>query len=457
MEKMALPVLQRSLLRASRFSMLCRGLATATAAAQGRKKLVIVGTGWAGTYMAKFLNPDLYDMTVVSLRNHMIFTPLLPQTTTGTLEFRAICEPITNAQPALTQSRNGFIPAMVHGVDTEKKELECVSIDTVSPDRSEQWFKIPYDTLVLAYGARPNTFGIPGVEKHAHFLREVSEARAIRRHILRNMGLASIPSITDAERKRLMHVVVVGGGPAGVEFAGDLSDFINDDLKRICPSLREDVKVTVIEAKEVLGNFEPSLKSYAFSHLSNQGIQFKKSSVKEVRANEVELMDGDIIPYGVMVWSTGVGPSHLTKRLGLELSKDGRVAVNKHMHAYRNGKEVDGVYAVGDCAGFHSSLNEVQLPCLAAVATRQARYLAKMLNDVEAKHVNESTLEPFEYKSLGYMASLGSRKALVDLKGWDYTGFRAWLTWRSAYLTMQGSMRSRLYVAAQWFAIMVFG
>ncbi len=195
----------------------CHG---STAASGKRKKLVILGTGWASYSVLKSVNKNLYDVIVVSPRNHFLFTPLLASTTVGTLEFRSIIEPIRNV--GFRQTDHFHLSEAV-GIDVEKKELYCRSV--LKPELT---YNIDYDKLVVGVGAVSNTFGIPGVSEHAFFLKEVQDARAIRNRILNNFELALHPSISQEERRRLLHIIIVGGGPTGVEFGAELYDFVRE-------------------------------------------------------------------------------------------------------------------------------------------------------------------------------------------------------------------------------------
>eukprot|EP00760_Papus_ankaliazontas_P033105 PhM_4_TR617/c0_g1_i1/m.74103/K17871/ndh1; NADH:ubiquinone reductase (non-electrogenic) len=430
-----------------------------------RPRVVIIGTGWAGVSAAKYLDMKAVTLTVLSTRNHFVFTPLLPQTCTGTLEFRAVCDPVVNIQPALAESQNHFYNVMVRGVDFDRKQVTCITADG-SHGSKRGWkslttFDLDYDYLILAHGARANTFNIPGVEDHAFFLREVYEARGIRRHLIHNVLRARLPSTSHQEKRRLLSVVVVGGGPTGVEFAGDLADFLYQDLPKIAPGLRDDFTVTLVEANDVLGSFEQSLRDYAATRLRQVGVRLKKATVKEVKEEMVVLNDGDVIPTGLVIWSTGVGPSALTTGLDCDKAKSGRIAVDTNLRVLRNNKPLSGVYAAGDCAAYAESTGEEPLPTLAAVASRQGKYLSRTLN----KMVNDVTLSPdnmppFHYKHLGSMATLGHHTALVEFHKpgrFDIRGIRAWLTWRSAYFTMLGNLRSRLYVLVNWCGSALFG
>ncbi|EPY34774.1 NADH dehydrogenase [Strigomonas culicis] len=423
----------------------------------GKPTVVILGTGWAGSYAAHFTNPDLFNIEVISIRNHMVFTPLLPQTTTGTLEFRSVCEPITNIQPALAKAPHQFYRSMVYDVDFDKKEVQCIGVGVVGatskvPVRS---YNVEYDYLVMAHGARPNTFNIPGVEDQAFFLREVNEARAIRKRIVQNIMAANLPTTTEEEAKELLHTVVVGGGPTGIEFAANLAEFLRQDMHKINKRLTQYCQVTVLEAGEVLGTFDSVLRNYGQHRLSALGIKVKKTAVVGVSEREVFTKSGDSIRCGLVVWSTGVGPCTFTKALKCDKTDRGRIAVDDHLRVLRDGTPIPNVFAAGDCA----AENAKPLPTLAAVASRQGKYLGDQLNKIAKTGAMSA---PFEYKSLGSMVTIGDKSAIVQFgdgkkKGFDLQGLMALWFWKSAYLTILGSLRSKLYVAVNWSGSKIFG
>uniref|UniRef100_A0A914CDR5 FAD/NAD(P)-binding domain-containing protein n=1 Tax=Acrobeloides nanus TaxID=290746 RepID=A0A914CDR5_9BILA len=186
------------------------------------KSLVVLGTGWASYSVVRNINRQFYRVIVISPRNHFLFTPLLTSTTVGTLEFRSIIEPVRNV--GFTNSHD-FHLAEALNCDFEKQIVTVQS----SLDKNMVW-DIPYDKLVIGVGSLPNTFNVPGVKENAFFLKEISDARQIRQKILRNLELELAPKCSKEEVKRLLHTVIVGGGPTGVEFGAELYDFIRKIL-----------------------------------------------------------------------------------------------------------------------------------------------------------------------------------------------------------------------------------
>ncbi|XP_065041073.1 internal alternative NAD(P)H-ubiquinone oxidoreductase A1, mitochondrial-like isoform X2 [Musa acuminata AAA Group] len=458
-----------------------------------KPRVVVLGTGWAGCRFLKGLDAKLYDIVCISPRNHMVFTPLLASTCVGTLEFRSVAEPVGRIQSALAGAPDSyFYLANCTGIDTDKHEVHCESVPGTGLPYDPYRFKVAYDKLVIAAGADPLTFGIKGVREHAMFLREVHHAQEIRRKLLLNLMLSESPGISEEEKKRLLHCVVIGGGPTGVEFSGELSDFIMRDVRQRYSHVKDHIQVTLIEvrtasasridvydlerscrsflfseqANEILSSFDIGLRQYATNHLTKSGVRLVRGVVKEVLPEKILLSDGSCVPYGLLVWSTGVGPSEFVKSLDLPKAPGGRIGVDEWLRV----PSVEDVFALGDCAGFLEHTGKPVLPALAQVAEREGKYLANMFNEIgkqnggKAHCAGNITMgDAFVYRHLGSMASVGRYKALVDLrqskdaKGISMAGFISWFIWRSAYLTRVVSWRNRFYVAVNWATTLVFG
>ncbi|KAL4369693.1 hypothetical protein GQ457_05G029580 [Hibiscus cannabinus] len=432
-----------------------------------KPRVVVLGTGWAACRFLKGLDTRIYDVVCVSPRNHMVFTPLLASTCVGTLEFRSVSEPVSRIQSALATSPNSyFYLASCIGLDTSNHEVYCEAMSNGGLPHEPYQFKVAYDKLVIAAGAEPLTFGIKGVKENAYFLREVNHAQEIRKKLLLNLMLSENPGVLEEEKKRLLHCVIIGGGPTGVEFSGELSDFIMRDVQERYSHVKDYIKVTLIEANEILSSFDVGLRQYATNHLKKSGVHLMRGVVKEVHPQKIILSDGTDVPYGLLVWSTGVGPSGFIKSLNLPKSPGGRIGVDQWLRV----PSVEDVFALGDCAGFLEQTGKPVLPALAQVAERQGKYLVEVFNRIgkqdggRAFSAKDMSLgDPFVYKHLGSMASVGRYKALVDLRqskdaqGISLAGFVSWFIWRSAYLTRVVSWRNRFYVAVNWATTLVFG
>ena len=403
-----------------------------------KKKVVVLGTGFGAFSFVKRLDTSLFDVTVVSPRNHFLFTPLLPSTTVGTIEFRSIIEPVRVAKP---EAR--FYQAVCRSVDPVRKTISCEGI------LEKNVFEFPYDLLVIAVGSVVNTYGIPGVAEHALFLKDLADARAIRQRIIECFEQASQPGLSDEERKHLLRFVVVGGGPTGVEFAAEMHDFLTEDLQKSYPGLAGDqhiVRITLLEAAEqILNSFDAVLSAYTMRLFQRQRIEVRTGSlVTKVEKNRIRLKDGTVIPCGLIVWSTGVGATPLIRDLSFEKDRD-RLVTDDFLRTLSS----ESIYALGDCA----TIRGKNLPATAQVAQQQGTYLAKALGRI----ARGRAVPEFRYKHLGMLAYVGSNRALADLSSFKGRGFSTWLFWRSAYLTRLVSLKNKILVAFDWGKAFVFG
>jgi len=398
-------------------------------------RLVILGTGFGAFNLVRYLQCD-YDVTVISRHNHFLFTPLLPSTTVGTIEFRSIIEPIRHARKDIR-----FYHACATGLDISASRVHCTDLE------GELHFDVGYDILVLAVGAVSNTFGIPGVAEHAMFLKDLNDARELRQRIIRCFERASLPGISAEERHRTLHFVVCGGGPTGVEFAAELNDFLMEDLSRSYPHLVAEVRITLVEAtKEILNTFDDKLRRYATNLFRRNRISvLTESPVIRVDRNVIYLKDGSQLPYGLLLWSTGNGPTPFVEHAALPKDKKSRIIVDRFFRV--NGFE--DIYAIGDC----SVVERAELPATSQVAQQQGKYLARALT----RRTHNQPVEPFHYKHLGMLAYIGGNRALADLNAYKGRGWATWLFWRSAYLSRIVSMKNKVLVMFDWMKAKVFG
>ncbi|KAK2644210.1 hypothetical protein Ddye_019405 [Dipteronia dyeriana] len=318
-----------------------------------KKKVVVLGTGWAGTSFLKNLNHPSYDVQVISPRNYFAFTPLLPSVTCGTVEARSIVEPVRN----IVRKKNVdvcFWEAECFKIDEENKKVYCRSNQNSNLNGKKE-FSVDYDYLVIAMGARSNTFNTPGVEENCHFLKEVEDAQRIRRTVIDSFEKASLPNLTDEEKNKMLHFVIVGGGPTGVEFAAELHDYVNEDLVNLYPAVKDSVKITLLEAADhILNMFDKRITAFAEDKFQRDGIDVKLGSMV------VKVTDKDIstkvrgngetssIPYGMVVWSTGIGPHPIIKDFMKQVGQTNRRALATDEWLRVEG--CDSIYALGDCA-----------------------------------------------------------------------------------------------------------
>ncbi|MBA0870706.1 hypothetical protein Goshw_016292 [Gossypium schwendimanii] len=328
-------------------------VAHADAVASKKKKVVVLGTGWAAMTFLKNLNNSIYEVEVVSPRNFFLFTPLLPSVTCGKVEARSIVEPIRN----IIRKKNidvSYREAECTKIDPANNKIYCRATANTNSKRREE-FAIDYDYLIIAVGAQVNTFNTPGVEGNCHFLKEIDDAQKIRRNVIDAFEKASLPNLTEEERKKILHFVVVGGGPTGVEFAAELHDFVSEDVVKLYPMVQNFVKITVLEATDhILNMFDKRITKFAEHKFGRDNIEVKLGSmVTKVTENEIctKAKGSDkttSMPYGMVLWSTGIGPRPIVKDFMKQIGQGNRRALATDEWLRVEG--VGNVYALGDCA-----------------------------------------------------------------------------------------------------------
>ncbi|VVA99965.1 unnamed protein product [Arabis nemorensis] len=318
-----------------------------------KKKIVVLGTGWAGISFLKDLDLSSYDVQVVSPQNYFAFTPLLPSVTCGTVEARSIVEPVRN----IVNKKRGEIQLW---------EADCVKIDPANhkvhcrpafedDPVANQDFSLQYDFLVIAVGAQVNTFGTPGVSENCYFLKEVDDAQRIRRGVIDCFEKAVLPGLTEEQRRTKLHFVIVGGGPTGVEFAAELHDFIQEDIIPLYPTVRNLVKITLIQSGDhILNMFDERISSFAEHKFLRDGIDVQTGvrvtgvSDKDISVKIKSTGEVCSIPHGLIVWSTGIATRPVIRDLMEQVGQGGRrvLATDEWLRV----KGCENVYAIGDCA-----------------------------------------------------------------------------------------------------------
>ncbi|KAI9209016.1 pyridine nucleotide-disulfide oxidoreductase-domain-containing protein [Polychytrium aggregatum] len=320
--------------------------------------LVVLGSGWGATSLLKELEPGAYNTLVISPTNYFLFTPLLPEATTGTVETRSLMESIRRI---CQRVRATYFEAHAYDVDVQRKLVLVEVDDSIADQAVKRRFYVPYDRLVVAVGAQNNTFGIPGVSENCNFLKSIKDARAIRAKMMDLFEHAALPTTTEAERKKFLSFVVAGGGPTGVEYAAELSDFLHEDLIKFFPDLvRNDVSITVIQsADHILNTYSKAISEFAEQKFKRQSINVVTNArVTRVNSDTIEYKlkkpqaggpESIELPYGMCVWSTGIGMKPITKRLTSSISeqKNSKALLVDTRLRLLGGA---GVYALGDCA-----------------------------------------------------------------------------------------------------------
>ncbi|KAL0576116.1 hypothetical protein V5O48_005863 [Marasmius crinis-equi] len=275
---------------------------------------------------------------------------------------------------------------------------------TSHPDEKPlESFNMKYDKLVIAVGAYSQTFGIPGVKEHAHFLKDVKDARAIRSRILECFEQASQPFMSDVERRKLLHFCVVGGGPTGVEFAAELHDLLHTEIRTHYPNLQKMSKISLYDvAPNILGMFDNSLVQYAEKKFRRDGVNIYTShNVERVEMGKLFVKEEGEVPFGLLVWSTGLAPNPLISSITGVKKTAKSVTTNDHLNVLReDGSPDPDVWAIGDAG----SIEDAPMPATAQVANQKAAYLVKKLNKLVR---DKEHTEPFKFNNRGSLAYIG--------------------------------------------------
>ncbi|BGP56767.1 hypothetical protein JCM8202v2_004397 [Rhodotorula sphaerocarpa] len=409
-----------------------------------KKRLVILGSGWSGYAVMQKVDRRFYDITMISPSEYFAFTPLLSGAAVGTNDFNSVVEPV-RAYPEVD-----YHQAYAHAIDFRKKTVDCYpavhsgsrkrELDRRVDVKSDQEIKpavsypgsklysVGYDKLILAVGCGTATFGIEGAQEHSFMLKDADDAQKVRTRILECFELASQPTLTDAERKGQLHFAVVGGGPTGVEFAGELHDFLTSDLKRTYPKLQPLAQITIYDiAPGVLQGFDKSLSEFAAEKFRRQGVAVKgESHITRVHEDHLEIKEEGNVPFGMLVWSTGLTPSPLIESLD-DLKKDEKtkvIRITDRLNVISQQDEVyEDVFCLGDCSAL-----EKKAPPTGQTASQQADWLAKSLN---ASARGADSPAPFKFRNHGTMTYLGDLTAIIDRSG-DVEGPEGKLTGKTA-------------------------
>jgi NADH dehydrogenase len=384
------------------------------------------------------LRPQEAEIVVLSRENYTLFTPMLPEVTSGELEVRHVVTPIREQV-----RRSRFVLADVDEIDVRASTVKYHHVLTGTSVVQ------PYDHLVLALGASTSTFGLPGVTDHAWALKTLDDADALRNHLVWLLELAD--TIDDeARRKRLLTIAVVGGGFTGVEAAGEIVELFRSVLrfyKRLQP---EQVKMVLVEAgPTLLAGLPPKMGEYSRRVLERRRVEVVTGDgVTGADSTGLNLQSGRRIETETIIWSAGVQPSPTVAKTALPRTKRGAIQTQNDMRV----AGIAGVWALGDCASIPDGEGGFY-PATAQHAIREGPSLAD--NIVAA--IRGKPTKPFRYTSLGMMAALGGRKAVAQLPGNRViTGFIAWFLWRTYYLLRLPGLDRKLRVAFDWTLELLF-
>ena len=404
-------------------------------------RVVILGGGFAGVSaarrLARLLSPEAVDVTLVSQSNYLLFTPMLAEVASGGLEAQHISAPLRAMLPATRVLR-----AEVESIDLSARVVRA----RPNPTDIEV---MPFDHLVLALGAVPFSFGIPGVTEHAFTLKTLEEAVILRDHVIAMLESADAES--DAiERRRQLTFVVAGGGFAGTETIAELFDLVNSSL-RYYPRIPDgDPRFVLIHAGDrILPEISAGLADYALHKLRRRGIEFMLSErLAGATADAAHLDDGRQIPTRTLVWTAGNQPSPFLKTVACVRNPAGAVIADSTLRA----KGFLNVWAVGDCAQIPDLTTGKPCPPTAQHAVRQGRVVAENI----AASLLRQPVKDFRFRTLGLLVALGHRTAAAELRGWKFSGLVAWLIWRAIYWVKLPGLEKKTRVALDWTIDLLF-
>jgi NADH:quinone reductase (non-electrogenic) len=391
---------------------------------------LVLGGGFAGSYVARLVGKR--GATIVSPENFMLFTPLLPEAASGTLEPRHVVVPLRMMCPHadLVLGR-----AVAH--DYERRRVQVKTDDGL--------VNLHYADLVVALGAVVRTLPIPGLAEHGLGFKSLADAIALRNHVLRRLEAAAAAP-NEAHRERELTFVFVGAGYAGVEALAELSDLVRDAL-RYYATLRETRQhwVLVDAAPKILPEIPTRLGDYAARQLARRGVDIRvETTLEEVGPHHVVLSDGDRIFTSTLVWTAGVRANPHLPALGLPVDDRGRVIVDEALRA----EGLPRVWALGDGARVPNGATPGQFdPPTSQHALRQARRLAKNLHGEP---------RPYSYRMLGQVATLGRYKGIADVMGILLRGFPGWFVTRTYHLYQLPLLSRKLRVVADWTTSLFF-
>jgi NADH:ubiquinone reductase (H+-translocating) len=394
-----------------------------------RQRVVIIGAGFAGLRIARDLNNTSYEVILIDRHNYHQFQPLMYQVATARLEPSSISFPL---RKVFQHSKNVSIRvAEVERVDIAKKILYTSIGD------------IPYDRLIIALGCTTNYFGNTRIQSHSFPMKSVPQAMALRNRILQTFE--DTIEAGPAELQSLLNFVVVGGGPTGVELAGALAEMKKNVLPKDYPGVDfSRLTIYLLEGSPNTLNAmsEPS-KIKSRQYLEELGVKVRTGTVVEdYDGNTVTLKGGETIAARNLIWAAGVIANLLPGIPPTSIVRGNRLKTNR----YGEVEGLDGVYAIGDIAWMATPKYPNGHPQLANVALSQAANLSHNFK----MELKGRPRKEFEYFDKGSMATVGKRKAVVDLPGIHFQGFFAWLTWMFVHLMLILSVKNKLFIFLNW-------
>ena len=397
-----------------------------------RPRVLILGGGFAGVGAAQKLEHTDAEVVLVDRHDYHTFQPLLYQLATGLLETTAVGHSLRDL---VGHNDNTTVHrASVKSVDLDAREVQ---FDDLPP--------MTYDYLVFGLGAEVNFFGTEGADEHAFPMYTLPNAVALKDHLVtRWEAVDHDPSLIE---DGALNVVVVGGGPTGVETAGAVAELYRAELAKDYPSIPQDqARVILVEAgPELFSMFKPKLRKYATKALSDRTVEVRTgTAVSSVSPTRVTLKSGEVLNAHTLVWGAGLQGNPLAQSLGLELERGNRIAVDSDLTL----PDHPEVYVVGDVAAIVDTKTEQVLPQLGSVALQSGEHAGETI----ARRIAGKKTKPFAYKDKGTMAAIGRGAACVQmLGGRTMTGKKAQLAWITVHMALLPTNEDRAKALVDWF------
>ncbi len=407
--------------------------------AQAKRRILILGGGFAGVYTALNLQRTLgglpAEVVIVNRENFFVFYPLLPEILSGSIETESVLNPIRLVVPKVT-----LYVGEVTGIDLAHQRVE---IRHGLYRHYQEPRTLYYDHLILALGGVPKTAGIPGLADYAFDVQRLSHAFALRNHLIDTLEQADIE--TDPDRKRrLLTFVIAGGGANGVEVAAHIRDLVFGSIRYYQNIEPGDLHVILIHSdKRLIPDLPSRLGYYAERLLRRRGVEILfERRVARVEPDAVYLKTGEVIMTDTIVGSVGVMPNPMVANLPVPHDRRGAIVVNNDLSApgYPN------VWALGDNAFVVDPHTGKPYPLTAQTAVREAKLVARNI----ATSLRGERLTPFSYRTIGAMVALGHRSAVAYIRGLTFSGFIAWWLYRTYYLLQLPRWDKRLRIVFDW-------